>query len=67
MVLGLNMLARRFPVLDITDVDIAGAFRKYLVKRSILKPQRKMANRISCLKIESLAADDAAHGGRRDE
>ena len=62
MILGLDVLAGRLPVLEVADVDITRAFRKYLVKRSVLQPQREMANRVSRLKIEALARDNAAHG-----
>ena len=67
MILGLNVLTRRFPVLDIADVDITRAFKKYLVERSILQPQRELANRIPRLKIETLAPDNSTHGCRRNE
>jgi hypothetical protein len=67
MVLGLNVLTRRFPVLEIADVDITRAFGKYLMKRSILEPERKMANRVPRLKIEALAANNASHGSWGDK
>src|SRR3546814_3394599 len=48
-------------------VDITRAFGKYLVKRSVFQPKREMANRVPRLKIETLAPDNATHGGGGNE
>src|SRR3546814_20831257 len=63
VILGLNVLTRRFSVFDVADVDITRAFGKYLVKRSVFQPKREMAYRVPRLQIETRAPDTAPHGG----
>jgi hypothetical protein len=67
VVLGLDVLARRFAILEIADIDIARALGKDLMKRSVLQPQGQMANSVSRLKIEAFARDKAAHCSWRNK